>query len=131
VGSTAISAELLNILLVPMVGVWVLHLYQRKFRDAGVRKRVATLALTLVIIGAWALAWLFHQFSVPDVWLIAVAGAAAAVIAWQRRFMLPFRRRCAQCGKAVSVERMLCLDSNRCEICEPPETGSKEGEITR
>jgi hypothetical protein len=130
VGPVIISARLLNILLVPIVALWALHLYQRKFRDAGARKRAATLALTLVVIGAWAVTWLFNRFGIPDVWLIAVAGAAAAVIAWQHRRMLPFRRRCARCGKAVPVERILGLDSNTCEACEPPVTPN-QGETTR
>jgi hypothetical protein len=130
VGPTAVSSELLNVLLVPIVALWVLHLYQRRFKDAGARKRSATLALTLVVIGAWGAAWLFRQFAVPDVWLVAVAGAAAAVIAWQRRLMLPFRTRCAKCGKAIPVERVLGLDSNTCEACEPP-ASSNQGETTR
>ncbi len=128
VGPTLISARLLNILLVPIVALWALHLYQRKFRDAGLRKRAATLSLTLVVIGAWAASWLFNRFGVPDVWLVAVAGAAAAVISWQHRRMLPFRLRCARCGKAVSLERILGLDSNTCEACEPPVS---QGETTR
>jgi len=122
-----VSAELLNILLVPMVALWVLHLYQRKFKDAGTRKRAATLALTLVIIAAWGAAWLFHRVGVPDLWLVAVAAAAVALVAWQRRLMLPFRARCARCGKAVPLQRFLGLDSNTCEACEPP---AREGEIT-
>lgn len=128
-GPTIISARLLNILLVPMVALWVFHLYQRKFREAGARKRSATLALTLIVIGAWVAAWAFNRFGIRDAWLIAVAGAAALLIAWQRRLLFPFRRRCPRCGKAVSVVRMLCLDSNTCEACEPP--ASTEGETTR
>ena len=126
-GSTAISAELKNILLVPLVALWVLHLYQRKYKDAGAHKRAATLALTLVVIGAWGMAWLFDRFGIPDLWLVAVAAAAVALVAWQRRFMLPFRTRCSRCGKAVPFERFLGLDSNTCEACEPP---AREGEIT-
>ena len=129
-GPTIISASLLNILLAPMVALWALHLYQRKFKDAGVRKRAATLSLTLVVIGAWAAAWLFNRFGVPDMWLLAVAGAAAAVIAWQHRRMLPFRPRCARCGRTVSIDRILGLDSNTCEACEPP-ASSNQGETTR
>lgn len=129
-GPTIISARLLNILLVPMVALWALHLYQRRFRDAGTRKRAATLALTLVVIGAWAAAWLFNRFGVSDVWLLAVAGAAAAVIAWQHRRMLPFRPWCARCGRTVSIDRILGLDSNTCEACGPP-ASSNQGETTR
>ena len=126
--NTAISALLQKILLVPMVALWAFHLYQRKFRDAGTRKRIATLFLTMVIIGAWIAAWLFTRYGIRDEWLIAVAALAAAVIAWQRRLMLPFRRRCARCGKPLSFTRMFSWDSNTCEACEPPAT---EGETTR
>ena len=56
-----------------MVALWAFHLYQRRFKDAGTRKRIATLSLTMVIIGAWVAAWLFARYGVSDQWLIAVA----------------------------------------------------------
>jgi hypothetical protein len=111
-----------------MVALWAFHLYQRRYRDAGTRKRIATLSLTMVIIGAWIAAWLFTRYGIADEWLIAVAAAAAAVVIWQRRLMLPFRRMCARCGAPLSFTRMFSLDSNTCEACEPPAT---EGETTR
>jgi hypothetical protein len=128
VESTAISTLLQKILLVPMVALWAFHLYQRKFKDAGTHKRIATLSLTMVIIGAWIAAWLFARYGISDQWLIAVAVLAAAVIAWQRRLMLPYRRTCVRCGKALSITRLFSWDSNTCEACEPPAT---EGETTR
>ena len=126
--SIALSAHLQKILLVPMVALWAFHLYQRRFRDAGTRKRIATLSLTMVIIGAWIAAWLFARYGIADKWLIAVAALAIAVVIWQRRLMLPFRRLCARCGKPLSLTRMFSWDSNTCEACEPAAT---EGETTR
>ncbi len=111
-----------------MVALWAFHLHQRKFRDAGTRKRMATLSLTMLIIGAWVAAWLFARFGIGDEWLIAVAALAIAVVIWQRRLMLPFRRSCARCGKPLSLARMFSWDSNACEACEPP---AAEGETTR
>jgi hypothetical protein len=128
VESTAVSTLLQKVLLVPIVALWAFHLYQRRFRDAGTRKRIATLSLTMVIIGAWSAAWLFARYGISDQWLAAVAVAAAAVIVWQRRLILPYRRTCVRCGKGLSLIRLLCLDSNTCEACEPPAT---EGETTR
>jgi hypothetical protein len=128
VESTAISALLQKILLAPMVALWIFHLYQRRFREAGTRKRIATLSLTMVIIGAWIAAWLFSRYGIADEWLIAVAVVAVAVVIWQRRLMLPFRPRCARCGKPLSLMRMFSWDSNTCEACEPAAT---EGETTR
>lgn len=126
--STSLSALLQKILLVPMVALWAFHLYQRKFRNAATRKRIATLSLTMLIIGAWVAAWLFSRYGVGDRWLLAVAALAIAVVIWQRRLILPFRRLCARCGKPLSFMRMFSWDSNACEACEPP---AAEGEATR
>ena len=118
---TALSALLQKILLVPMVALWVFHLYQRRFKDEAVRKRIATLSLTAVIIGAWAAAWLFTRYGVDDIYLVAVAAAAAAVVVWQRKLILPYATHCMACGKPLSVMRMLSYDSNTCEACRPPQ----------
>ena len=128
VDKIAISTFLQKALLVPMVALWAFHLYQRKSGGRGTRKRIATLSLTMVLIGGWIASWLFSRYGVADEWLILVAALAVAVVAWQRRLMLPFRRACAQCGKPVPFARMFVVDSNKCEACEPPST---EGETTR
>ncbi len=117
---TVISHLLLKVLLIPMVALWAFHLYQRRFKNAGVRKRIATLSLTVVFIGAWVAAWFFDRYGVPDVYLIAVAAAAVIVVIWQRRRLLPYTRHCVQCGKPLSLTRMFSWDSNKCEVCEPP-----------
>jgi hypothetical protein len=124
----AISALLQKILLVPMVALWALHLSQRKLKGAGTRKRIATLSLTMILIGGWAAAWLFNRYGVGDEWLVLVAAGAVAIVVWQRRLMLPFRRRCVQCGAPLTLTRIFSLDSNKCEACEPP---AAEGETTR
>jgi predicted MFS family arabinose efflux permease len=122
VEQTAISALLLKVLLVPMVGLWVFHMYQRRFKAAAERKRIATLSLTAVIIGAWVAAWLFNHYGVADIYLVAVAAAAVAVVIWQRKLMWPYRLKCRQCGKPLGLMRVLSIDSNKCEACEPPRT---------
>lgn len=117
--STALSILLQRILLVPIVGLWIFHLYQRRFKDAAVRKRIATLSLTAVLIGGWVAAWLFERYTIDDRWLIVVAAAAVFLVVWQRKLMLPFRSRCVRCGKPLGLTRMLSWDSNTCEACEP------------
>jgi hypothetical protein len=103
-------------------------MYQRRFKEAAVRKRIATLSLTAVIIACWVAAWVFERYSIGDRWLAVVGAAAVALVIWQRKLMLPFRARCASCGKTMSITRMLSWDSNRCEACEPPR---KEGDDPR
>ena len=126
--NTVISNMLLKLLLIPMVALWAFHLYQRRFKGAAVRKRIATLSLTVVVIAAWVAAWFFTRYGVPDVYLILVAALAVVVVIWQRRLILPFRRRCLQCGKPLSLARMFSHDSNKCEACEPL---NREGETNR
>ena len=125
---TALSVLLQKILLAPIIGLWALHLFQRKYKDAGAQKRNATLLLTLILIGGWAAAWLFSRYGVGDEWLVLVAAGAVGVVVWQRRLMLPFRRCCVQCGKPLSMIRMFSWDSNKCEACEPH---AAEGETRR
>jgi hypothetical protein len=125
---TIISGLLLKILLIPMVALWAFHLYQRRFKGAGVRKRIATLSLTVVIIAAWVAAWFFVRYGVGDVYLVLVAACAVGVVIWQRKRMLPYRARCARCAKPLTLQRMLSWDSNLCESCQPPNT---EGETPR
>jgi hypothetical protein len=117
---TTISRLLLKLLLIPMVALWAFHLYQRRFKNAGVRKRIATLSLTVIFIGAWVAAWFFDRYGVPDVYLLAVAALALVIVIWKHQRLLPYRRRCVQCGKPLSLSRMFSWDSNKCEACEPP-----------
>jgi hypothetical protein len=111
-----------------MVGLWAFHLYQRRFKEAAVRKRIATLSLTAIIIFGWIAAKLFDRYGVDDVYLVLVAAAAAAVVIWQRRLILPYKLHCAQCGKPLGITRVLLLDSNRCVACDPPKN---EGGFSR
>ena len=123
--TTAISVLLQKVLLVPIVGLWIFHMYQRRFKDAAVRKRIATLSLTAVLIAGWVAAWVFERYAIADRWLLPVAVVAVALVIWQRKLMLPFRARCVRCGKRLGMVRMLSWDNNTCEACEPPR---KEGE---
>jgi hypothetical protein len=123
-----LSSLLLKILLVPIVALWAFHLYQRRFKEAAVRKRIATLSLTVVLIAAWVAAWVFSRYGIGDTWLLLVAVLAVAVIIWQRKLMLPYRLSCIQCGKPLALTRMLSHDSNKCEACEP---AGMEGDRSR
>jgi hypothetical protein len=116
---TLLSSLLLKILLVPMVALWAFHLYQRRFKEAATRKRIATLSLTMVLIAAWVAAWVFSRYGIGDTWLLLVAVLAVAVVIWQRKLMLPYRFLCVQCGTPLSIIRIFSHDSNKCEACEP------------
>jgi len=119
VAHTAVSLLLQKILLIPMVALWVFHLYQRRFKEAAVHKRIATLSQTAIIIGAWVAAWVFSRNNIDDIYLVAVAAVAAVIVVWQRKLILPYKTHCVRCGKPLSLPRVLSYDSNICEACQP------------
>jgi hypothetical protein len=126
--NTTLSNLLQKALLVPMVALWAFHLYQRRFKETAVRKRIATLSLTVVLIAAWVAAWVFARYGISDTYLLLVAAFAVAVIIWQRKLMLPWRLTCMKCGKPLSMIRIFSYDSNTCEACEP---AAMEGDRSR
>ena len=103
----------------PIVAVWIYHLVQRRTRERGVRKRNATLYITIVLLAVWALVYLLARFSLDDLYLVPIAFFAAVVMVWQRSALFPFRARCARCGASLSASRIFLYDSNTCDACEP------------
>ncbi len=107
-----------------MIALWAFHLYQRRFKDAAVRKRIATLSLTVIVIGGWLASWLFSTKGIDDIYLIGVAALAVTIMVWQRKLILPYRLHCVRCGTLLPLTRVLNHDSNTCEACE---SRGKEG----
>ncbi len=123
--TSSISTFLQRYLLVPIVAVWIFHLFQRRRLDRAGQKRNGTLYLTLVLLAVWALTWVLSRFSLQDLYLIPIAFLTLVLLVWQRRAIFPYRLRCVRCGHSLSVSRILFNDSNTCETCEP---SRKQGE---
>jgi 8-oxo-dGTP diphosphatase len=124
---TVVSSALLLYLLAPMVVVWVYHLAQRRYAEAGEKKRTASLLFALVFVGLWVASYALRQFNADDVFLIPVFFLAFTVISWRRKDFFPFRFSCAQCGKPLSLQKILFYDSNACDACDPPARKSMQG----
>jgi hypothetical protein len=116
---TVVARFLLKWLLVPLVLLWGYHLAQRRFAGTTGAKRMASMYLTVLLVAAWVAVYAFVQLGVPDIWLPAVAVAAAGVAAWQRKAMLPYRLRCANCSKPLGLLRILFRGDNTCATCSP------------
>ncbi len=117
--AASISASLTRYLLVPIVALWLFHLFQRRYHDQGVAKRKSTLYLTVALLCVWGLAYLLARFSLDDLYLVPIAFFAFVVLAWQRRAVFPYRLRCVRCGLPLSLSRIVFYDSNTCRTCEP------------
>jgi hypothetical protein len=116
---TVVALFLLKWVPVLVALLWGYHLAQRRFAATVGAKRLATLYLTGLLLGAWIAIYAFVRLGVPDTWLPAIAVAAAAVAAWQRKKMLPYRLRCANCAKPLGLLRILFRGDNTCVTCSP------------
>jgi hypothetical protein len=116
---TAVSRVLLPVLLVLIAAIWIYHLAQRRFAAEGERKRFATLIQTFVLIGLWVCCYVMRRLAIDDLLLLPLFSAAAATILWKKGSFFPYRSTCAQCGKCLSLQRILFYDSNMCDTCYP------------
>ena len=117
--TTSLSAAIARYMLVPIAAIWIFHLAQRRSHDKGIRKRNATLYLTIVLLAAWALVWTLGRFSLDNLYLVPIGFFTLAVLIWQRAVIFPFQARCAHCGLPLAVSRILFDDSNMCDRCDP------------
>lgn len=101
----------------PIVAMLLLALAARG--RAGERKRMALLAWSGLLLVVRVSALLFGRLHIPSP-LFAVPVAAVIAAAWAaRRFLLPFRLRCARCGQRLPAARVLADDANLCARCAP------------
>lgn len=119
---TVVARFLLKWLLVPVLLLWAYHLVQRRYAETAGPKRMATMLLTLLLLAAWVVIYAFVRLGLGDIWLLVVAAVVAAVAVWQRRILLPYRLRCAQCSRPLGLERVLFHGNNLCTACAPPDS---------
>lgn len=104
-----------------LLAVLGLNLYQRRYQKHSERKRFATLYLAVLVLAFMIGVIVVAHFRFPEWLLLPFAAALAAVAVGFRRHTFPFRLKCAKCGRALSAKRVLCFDSNACELCDPHE----------
>jgi hypothetical protein len=115
--TSVIVSFLSRFLFYPVVIILVFNLIQRRFVDRGTRKRYASLYFGVLVLAFWGVTFLFQRYGIPDGYLILPLSAAAALIAIRRKDFLPFRLRCASCGKRLSLRTVLFDDANLCDSC--------------
>jgi hypothetical protein len=122
---TVVARFLLKWMLVPVLLLWAYHLAQRRFSATVGPKRMATMLVTLLLLAAWVVIYVFIRLGLPDIYLPVVAAAVIAVAVWQRRSLFPYRARCVQCSRPLGIGRILFHGNNLCEACDPADR-SKE-----
>ena len=100
------------------------------------RKMRAVLIITLASGVIWAVYYLISLGRLPEALAVVVPAVLLALGIVFRRVVFPYRGRCADCGKRLSITEFLFNDDNICHACYGklhPETEkiSREEEIRR
>ena len=112
-----VTTFLVRYLYYPVVAVLLFNLLQRRHKERGRGKRIASLLAGVLLLVFWAVAFLFERFGVPDAYLAIPASGAGVLLYLLRSRFFPFRLRCTVCGKPLPLRTVLFDDANRCDPC--------------
>ncbi|WP_455381177.1 hypothetical protein [Salinispira pacifica] len=101
------------------LGILALNLFQRRQGRKAQKKRFATLYLAIGVFIIYTFSNMLLYFKLSE-WFLAPFGAAVVVGAYLlRKWLFPFRLRCASCSKTLTFEQMIYRDDNLCDDCAP------------
>jgi len=119
-----IAEQLKNPLIYITAGILIFNLTQRKHIEHGEKKRRGTLYLAGAVLFLYAAAALISRFRLGDAYLIPVFAGVALLILFKRKYFFPFSKNCVNCGKKLSLKKILYYDAPLCEECDQ-ETGGQ------
>ncbi len=105
------------------LGWIVLNLIQRRYREKGRKKRTATLIQAVMIFILYIGAMIIRAESLPVKWIMVPLGVIAAMLYFFRDRILPYKTRCINCRKRLSMNEILFFDANLCSGCDGGEKG--------
>jgi hypothetical protein len=101
------------------LGILALNLFQRRRGKGAQQKRYATLYIAIGVFLTYTFANGLIYFKLTE-WYLAPFGVAIGLGAYMlRKWLFPFRIRCASCAKTLTFEQMVYRDSNLCDDCTP------------
>lgn len=101
------------------LGILALNLFQRRQGKNAQKKRFATLYIAIGVFLIYTFANGLLYFKLAEVYLAPFAIAVVVAAYLLRRWLFPFRIRCASCAKTLSFEQIVYRDSNLCDDCAP------------
>lgn len=101
------------------LGILALNLFQRRQGKNAQKKRYASLYIAIGVFLVYTFANGLLYFKLAE-WYLAPFGIAIVAGAFLlRKWLFPFRIRCASCAKALTFEQIVYRDSNLCDDCTP------------
>lgn len=104
-----------------MMAVLIANITQRKHVKHGEKKRLATLWTAGILLFFQIELVLIQHYKLSDYFIIPAIVALFVVVYFLRNKINVFKTKCVSCGAKLNYKRILYWDSNKCEICDPPE----------
>lgn len=107
------------------LGILVLNVMQRKYREKARRKRNATLYIAILVFVFYIYAYGVIRLNLSEWFLLIYVAVVAALLGFYRRTFLPFTIRCRKCERSLTFDRVFYSDSNLCAECAGDEDAER------
>ena len=111
------------------LGLILLTVIQRKYRGVGDKKRFAVLLISIMFFLMYIGALGIKSKNLEQYWLLLPFLIDLSLIYVLRSRLFIFKTECLTCGKKLSTQDMLYIDSNLCSSCTETAEAAEEGEV--
>ena len=108
------------------LGLLVLNIIQRKYRERGVKKRGATLYQAILVFILYIGATVIREEGFEKKWIIIPLALIAVALYFFRDRIVPYKTRCINCGAKLNTNQIFIYDANLCSSCDPYEQPDPE-----
>jgi phosphatidylserine synthase len=118
-----VSYALFKSLPLVIMAVLIFNMIQRILWKGWGKKRAATFYMAMVLGAIFTAAALIMRYRLTDLLLIPAGLGIIVFIIIKRKAFFPFSMKCSQCGKQLSIKRIISGDSDLCAPCEDNNKG--------
>lgn len=93
-------------------------LYQRRFMDTGVKKRLLSLYQSLYLGVIYGAISGLISMNKPDSLTYLILVLATVVGFLLRKRLFAYTKKCERCGKTLAISQILFIDDQKCEKCK-------------
>ncbi len=114
----------------PLVVMLVPNLMFRRYGQAALKKRMASLIQAIAVFVVTSAAAFIAERDLKDLYLwIAVIVVITALVAFRDK-VFPYSLKCVECGKSLEFRTIYFMDDNACPACHDRLTAEKAAENT-
>ncbi|WP_028975084.1 hypothetical protein [Spirochaeta cellobiosiphila] len=109
-----------------VVAILIFNIYQKKYGEQGIQKRMATFFMAAGVLGLFAVITFLKHKGLPVYYAMIYLVAVVVSFILNRKRAWPYKLKCEVCGQRLGWEDVLFLDGNTHSSCRPVPTESIE-----